>query len=155
MPDVIPAGIPVTARMLIAARPAYRVAFVHTIGRRPAWILPGGLVEPGESPRAATEREVRQELGLDLTAGPLLAVEWIQARTPGRRGRLNFVFAGPRLTADDVDRIVLQETEVDGIEWADHTRAKELVHSRIAARVGVPPGLPGPTDYIHRTPETP
>lgn len=33
------------------------------------WELPGGKVEPGESPQAAILREIREELGVDLVIG--------------------------------------------------------------------------------------
>jgi ADP-ribose pyrophosphatase YjhB (NUDIX family) len=45
-------------------------------GRPPSqglWSVPGGRVEPGESPEQAAVREVREETGLDVTVGPLLA----------------------------------------------------------------------------------
>lgn len=64
-------------RVLLAERPAGK-AFA---GR---WEFPGGKLDPGETPRAALDRELAEELGIQVEqAQPLLAVEH---RYPGAAG---------------------------------------------------------------------
>lgn len=38
------------------------------------WELPGGKIEPGESARAAAQREAEEELGVDIEVGPQLTL---------------------------------------------------------------------------------
>jgi 8-oxo-dGTP diphosphatase len=56
--------IDVDGRVLIAKRPAGK----HLAG---LWEFPGGKLEPGETPEACLIRELREELGLEVTAACL------------------------------------------------------------------------------------
>ncbi|SDO34340.1 ADP-ribose pyrophosphatase YjhB, NUDIX family [Microbacterium sp. ru370.1] len=52
-----------------------RVLLAHWIdGRRAAWTLPGGGLEPGEDPAHAVRREVREETGFRVVVGELLGI---------------------------------------------------------------------------------
>jgi len=40
------------------------------------YVFPGGKIEAGESPAFAAERESKEELGLDVRIGPMVAEVW-------------------------------------------------------------------------------
>ena len=61
--------------------PGERVLLVDSVYKDP-WEIPGGVVEANESPGQTAVREVREELGLMLPLGRLLAVDWVP---PARR----------------------------------------------------------------------
>lgn len=49
---------------------------------RHEWELPGGKLEPGESPRHCLEREILEELSIPVAAGALLDC-WVYSIAPG------------------------------------------------------------------------
>lgn len=97
------------------------------------WDIPGGYVEPGESPREACIREVAEELGIKPAIGDLLAIDW--APQPSDGDKILFVFDGGTLTPEDYARIQVDGTEVDTYELFDLQRAATVLNERLARRL--------------------
>ncbi|MDT0270236.1 NUDIX hydrolase [Streptomyces sp. DSM 44915] len=117
-----------------------RVLIVRAARSR-RWQLPGGLVEPGESPRQAARREVREELGLHVHPGALLAADWIPPRTPGRP-RLALLFTTSPLPPDALQEVQLQVEEIDGWHLVTIQQARRLLHPLVAERLPTTPDRP-------------
>jgi 8-oxo-dGTP pyrophosphatase MutT (NUDIX family) len=99
------------------------------------WLLPGGVVEANEDPVTACAREVREELGIPLTPGPLLVVDWVPRH--GVWGdSLQFIFDGGTLTADQTAEIRLQESELRSVEFVTLDRAATLTPPSLTRRLG-------------------
>jgi 8-oxo-dGTP pyrophosphatase MutT (NUDIX family) len=80
------------------------------------WLMPGGGAEPADSPRQACQRELGEELGIDLTVGGLLAVDWIPAASQGF-AELIYVFDGGRLRQSQIEAIRIPERELTGYQF--------------------------------------
>ena len=71
------------------------------------WSIPGGPVRPGETPRGACARELRDGLGLEVGVGRLLVVDWAPLV---REERIRFVFDGGVLGESGADGMVQRKT---------------------------------------------
>ncbi|MET7747840.1 NUDIX hydrolase [Micromonospora sp. NPDC005367] len=112
---------------------AGRVLLVHP-AYKDVWEVPGGTVEPDESPADACTREIREELGLSIPAGALLCVDWVPASPPWDGG-LMFLFDGGVLTADQVAAVRLCPDELDGFEFVEPERLGGVLIPRLARRI--------------------
>jgi 8-oxo-dGTP diphosphatase len=100
------------------------------------WTIPGGVMEAdGETPWEACQREVREEVGLSVEAGRLVAVDFLR-RKPSKPGGLRFLFDCGVLDEAQVARIVLQEDELSEFRFAVPGQALELLSGPLRRRVG-------------------
>ena len=97
------------------------------------WDIPGGYVEPGESPRDACTRELVEELGLHLRVDDLLVVDWAPDSDDG--DKLLFIFDGGQLTAEQHAAIRLQESELAEYRYVDPTDLDRFTIPRLARRL--------------------
>jgi ADP-ribose pyrophosphatase YjhB (NUDIX family) len=101
---------------------------------REGWVVPGGVVEAGESPLDACRREAHEELGIDLPIGRLLAVDHVSATADRPEGYM-FMFDGGILDAPAIATIRFATSELSAAEFVDREWALSRLLPRLAARV--------------------
>jgi len=85
------------------------------------WEFPGGKLEPGESPEECLTRELREELGIDVTVGPclgsfvyhssFLAIELVAYQVS--------ILAGELILRDHDEVRWAQRNELEGLIFAE------------------------------------
>lgn len=95
--------------------------------------IPGGMVQPGESPRAACIREVEEELALVRQIGRLLVID-SQTYATGEDITL-FIFDGGTLDLHARSKIRIQEAELDGIVFVPGEDLAAYLPPEFAARL--------------------
>jgi len=110
---------------LLMVRPTYKNG----------WDIPGGYVEPGESPADACARELKEEIGLDRPMGRLLVVDWAPHITEG--DKLLFIFDGGQMTDAEVQSLVVDGDEIAEATFQAIDSAFHLTPDRLARRLRV------------------
>ncbi|WP_435202753.1 NUDIX domain-containing protein [Janibacter sp. GS2] len=110
-----------------------RIALCQLVYKKD-WDLPGGIVDPDESPAHCVVREVKEELGLDVTVQGLLAVNWL----PPYRGwddALLCLFDLGHVPEETLEAAVLQQREIKAVHWADAASVEANTAAYTAAMI--------------------
>ena len=90
---------------------------------RDSWLFVGGMVDRGESPHEACAREIKEEIGLDVPVGDLLALQWMQPH-PFVPGAMS-VYVFDCGVIEDPGLIRLQAAELDEFAFLPVAAAME------------------------------
>jgi ADP-ribose pyrophosphatase YjhB (NUDIX family) len=101
---------------------------------KPYWDLPGGMAEANESPRAAAERELREELGLTLEVGRLLTLDWQPAQGPWD-DQLTFTFDGSVFDENQVGSLRVSDDELVDFRFFHAAHAARHLRRDVAQRI--------------------
>lgn len=109
---------------VLVVRPTYK----------PGWDIPGGMAEANEPPDHAVRRELREELGLDLTVGRLLSVDWVPPHGPWD-DMLAFVFDGGELSTSQIRALHPTDHEIADFSFCQLSELADLLSTRLARRI--------------------
>jgi 8-oxo-dGTP diphosphatase len=103
---------------------------------KPDWDTPGGMAEANEPPHLTVQRELKEELGLDIVAGVLLVVDWVSPHGPWD-DLLAFIFDGGELSDEQIARIKLRDDELERFEFCTPEQARQRLRPYVWRRVAV------------------
>lgn len=98
------------------------------------WEVPGGITEFNESPRACVEREIKEELGLDIAIAQLLCLDYV-ADLPEKGDSLQMIFDGGVLSDQQIKLIKLEVKELSEYRFFDPENINVIFKDKLRFRV--------------------
>jgi ADP-ribose pyrophosphatase YjhB (NUDIX family) len=117
------------------------------------WDLPGGMAEENEPPTAVLVREVAEELGVKVTVGDLLTLDWVGPHGPWD-DQLVFIFEAHAVGGDTGGQLRVTDEEISDFGFFSLADARKRLRADIAARLDRAIHAQGNrTDYGEDTPD--
>jgi 8-oxo-dGTP diphosphatase len=111
----------------------HRALIVHPT-YKPSLEIPGGMIEANESPKTCATREALEELGLELSVGRLLVLDYLEP-SENRNESLQFVFDGGAFSSEQIAQIRLSENELSKFEFVAREQLSAKMSERMAKRL--------------------
>ena len=119
------------------------------------WELPGGVVDPDESPRAGGRRELLEEIGLDIDLGEPAIIDWMPSHL-GWGDAIEFIYDGGVLSGAVARSLAPRDQELKALHWVSREELPDKVSELSARRIGLLlDGYRGTTENGTRPPNTP
>jgi len=121
-------------------------ALIVKANYKPYWTFPGGIIDPGETPKQGAIRETFEEVGITVDPKDVQFVAVVN-RKSDFADTYQFIFKAP-LKKAMVDGIIVQETEIDNFLLV--TKAHVVAGERKYGAV-IKHWAEGRTGYIEQT----
>lgn len=89
------------------------------------WSIPGGTIDLNESPRQACQREIKEEIGLEIKDVRFLCVDYTPA-IGDKNESFQFAFYGGILSEEQIKKIKIQRSELDEYKFVHAEDAFKL-----------------------------
>lgn len=114
-----------TSACVILRSPETKKVLMVKAGYKDHWTFPSGIVDPGESPKAAAIRETFEEVGLTVNPDDcsLFTMIYTAAAHEVDRDRFNFAFISDNF--DEITELAVPNDEIEQAEWVNAREVAE------------------------------